>query len=325
MVDHLIAAKINVGVVGLGLMGTSIVVALLLSDHPVKAVAPLPNEAAEAALQITRQLRHCENAGLLGKPVHYYLDRLNLSEDYDLLAGCTLILECVVEDPCIKEQVYLKISNAVGNDTVIASNTSAIPITLLQNYVPNPERFLGIHWAEPAYLTRFLEITCGEQTDLRYAEWAYQVSHLWGKESTLLKKDIRGFVTNRLMYAMCREALALADNGDATIEDMDKAVRYDAGSWMTMMGVFRRMDYLGLDDMEVIFNNIFPRLSNSDDVPVTMQKLIDIKAKGVQSSIGFYDYEDDEAAAWNAAFAAFNKDINQLAVQYPSLGSHSFQ
>lgn len=241
-----------------------------------------------------------------------------------MLADCSLVLECVVEDPCIKEQVYLKTSNAIANDAIIASNTSAIPITLLQEYVPNPTRFLGIHWAEPAYLTHFLEITCGEQTDLQYAEWAFRVSHLWGKESTSLKKDIRGFVTNRLMYAMCREALALADNGDATIEDMDKAMRYDAGSWMTMMGVFRRMDYLGLDDLKVIFDNIFSRLSNADDVPLTMQKLIDMKAKGLQSSIGFYDYENDEAAAWNEAFAAFNKDINQLAVQYPSPGRNSF-
>lgn len=72
MVDHLIAARINVGVVGLGLMGSSIVVALLLSDHPVYAVAPLPGEADEAALQIARQLTHCENAGLLDNPVDCY-------------------------------------------------------------------------------------------------------------------------------------------------------------------------------------------------------------------------------------------------------------
>jgi 3-hydroxybutyryl-CoA dehydrogenase len=324
MVDQLIAAKINVGVVGLGLMGSSIVVALLLSDHPVAAVAPLPGEAAVASLQIARQLAHCENEAIMDKPVDYYLERLTISGKYDILAGCSLVLECVVEDAGIKEQVYLKISNTVANDALIASNTSAIPISLLQKYVPNPGRFLGIHWAEPAFLTRFLEITCGEQTDLQYAEWAVRVSHLWGKESTLLKKDIRGFVTNRLMYAMCREALALADNGDATIEDMDKAVRYDAGSWMTMMGVFRRMDYLGLDDMKVTFSNIFPRLSNSDNVPVTMQKLIDLKAKGVQSLTGFYDYESDEAAEWNEAFAAFNKEINQLAIQYPSQVSNSF-
>lgn len=324
MVDNLIPAEINIGVAGLGFMGSSIVVALLIADHPVKAIAPLPEELEKAPGHIKEQLLHCSQAGLLSHPIDYYIDKLSITGDYTQLSNCKLVLECVVEDPKIKEHVYSKIAAAVSTATVIASNTSAIPISILQNFIPHPERFLGIHWAEPAYMTRFLEITCGEQTQIQYAEWAFQVAHGWGKEPTLLKKDIRGFVTNRLMYAVYREALTLADNEEATIEDMDKAFRLDAGSWMTLMGVFRRLDYLGLDDMQTVFKNIFPQLSNCDGVPLGMQKMIDIKAKGTQTFKGFYNYSTEEANAWNDAFAEFNNDIDKLAAQYPSKSSKSF-
>jgi 3-hydroxybutyryl-CoA dehydrogenase len=321
MTEQINVADINVGVVGLGLMGSSIVAALLIAGHPVKAIAPLSDELARAPDHIKSHLLQCESAGLLQNPVQHYLNRLSVSGSYATLADCCLVLECVTERPDIKKEVYANIVGAVAPDTIIASNTSAIPISILQTYVPGPERFLGIHWAEPAYMTRFLEITCGSATSVPLAEWAFELAHHWGKEPTLLKKDIRGFVTNRLMYAVYREGLTLADKGIATIEDMDKAFRYDAGSWMTLMGIFRRMDFLGLDNLNVILNNILPQLSNVDNVPMAMQKMIELRAKGTQTSKGFYDYNGSEAKEWDDAFAEFNKEIDKLAAQYPSVSN----
>jgi 3-hydroxybutyryl-CoA dehydrogenase len=162
-----------------------------------------------------------------------------------------------------------------------------------------------------------LEITCGEQTAMHHAEWAFNLAPYWGKEPTLLRKDIRGFVTNRLMYAIYREALTLVENGEATLEDTDKAFRYDAGSWITLMGLFRRMDFEGLEKYATICENIFPQLSNREDVPPLMQKMIDEQARGTQNIKGLYDYTEEESRLWNEAFAAFNKDIYNLAKKYP--------
>ncbi|MDB5208433.1 MAG: 3-hydroxyacyl-CoA dehydrogenase [Flavisolibacter sp.] len=318
MTNKMHPEEISIGVVGIGLMGSSIAVALLVSGHPVVAITPLSEELKEAPQRIKQQLLHCDEAGLLCHPVGHYLKKLTVSDNYNYLDCCRIVLECVIEQPKIKKEVYAKISSAVSSTTIIASNTSAIPISILQNYVPCPERFLGIHWAEPAYMTRFLEITCGDQTQIRYADWVYEVAHFWGKEPTLLKKDIRGFVTNRLMYAVYREALSLADRGVATIEDMDKAFRYDAGSWMTLMGVFRRMDYMGLENMLETLKNILPQLDNSESVPLMMQRMIDMQAKGTQTGQGFYEYNSCEGQEWQAAFACFNKDIDRLAEKYPS-------
>lgn len=309
---------IEVGVVGLGLMGSSIVVSLLMAGHKVKAVAPVPADMEQAQERIFGHLDDCREAGLLEEPSLLYEKKLWITEAYGALVNCGLVFECVMEDLRIKASVYKKITAVVPRDVVIASNTSAIAITTLQGLVPYPERFLGIHWAEPAYATRFMEITCGEKTCMGHAEWVLELAHRWGKEPTLLRKDIRGFITNRLMYAVYREVMHLVESGRVSMEDADKAFRYDAGSWMTFMGIFRRMDYTGLKDWGLMLKNIMPTLSNESRVPPVMQRMVDTKARGTQNLKGLYPYSSEEAKEWEEAFAVFNKEIFRLAALYPS-------
>lgn len=309
--------KITVGVVGLGLMGSSLIASLLMAGHAVKAIAPLKEDMEAAPERIHDHLLFCARAGLLQKPVEAYLQQLVISEDYKHLSGCHLVLECVIEISDVKRSVYEKIEAIVRPDTVIATNTSAIPISELQNYLQFPERFLGVHWAEPSYFTRFMEITCGSRTAVHHAEWIYELAHAWEKEPTLLRKDIRGFVTNRLMYAVYREGLHLVTSGKASFEDVDKSFRYDVGSWITLMGIFRRMDYMGLKDYFEGFKRIFPQFCNEETISPLMQKMIDIDAKGIRNGLGLYRYTAEEARRWDEAFTLFNVDIYQLAVSYP--------
>jgi 3-hydroxybutyryl-CoA dehydrogenase len=110
----------------------------------------------------------------------------------------------------------------------------------------------------------------------------------------------------------------MEEDGDATIEDLDKAIRYDAGSWITLMGIFRRMDYMGLENLESMLKNTFPLLSNREDVPLAMQKMVTDELKGTRTSKGFYTYTENEGSEWEEAFARFNKDIARLAARYPS-------
>jgi 3-hydroxybutyryl-CoA dehydrogenase len=175
-----------------------------------------------------------------------------------------------------------------------------------------------VHWAEPAYATRFLEITCGEATDSRHADWVFNLALQWAKEPTLLRKDIKGFITNRLMYAVYREIFHLTESGKTTVEDADKSFRYDVGSWITLMGIFRRIDYAGITDYAEIFKNLFPQLSNADGVPEVMQKLIECNGRGIQNLNGLYQYTAEEAKEWEEAFVTFNKDIFRLAAFYPA-------
>lgn len=307
---------IQIGVVGLGLMGSSIVVSLLASGYPVTALAPVPGEKDKAAKHIGDLLRHADSAGVLPRGIPPCIDALKLVEAYGQLADCRVVLECVVEDPEIKRRVYEQIAASVDRSAIIASNTSAIPISQLQQLVPHPERFLGIHWAEPAYMTRFLEVTCGSDTDLWIAEYVVSLGFKWGKEPTLLKKDIRGFITNRLMYAVYREALSLVEAGHTTLADADKALRYDAGSWITLMGIFRRMAFVGMEDSINTCKQLFGQLSNREDVPEIMRQLVASEAKGIHNRSGLYTYTEASAKKWETAFGQFNQEIYELASRY---------
>ena len=313
------SSTIEIGVVGLGLMGTSIIVSLLVSGHPVIGIAPIAADMEGAWDRIRKQLNHAADAGLLKEEVSFYLERLILTEDYQKLKPCQMVQECVTEVIAIKTEVYTKIAQNTADTTVIATNTSAIPISALQEKVKNPLRFIGVHWAEPAYMTRFLEVTKGENTDEEIAKWVLSLSLTWNKEPTYLKKDIRGFVTNRILYAVYREMFAILENGEASMDDLDKAFRYDPGSWMTYMGLFKRMDQLGLKDYEEIFNNLFPDLDNSQIVPATMQRIVEEQGKGIYNGKGLYSYTKETSAEWEESFKDFNHEIFQLAAQYPEI------
>ena len=310
--------NVTIGIVGLGLMGSSIIASLLVAGHKVKAIAPLPEDMEHGPDRIKQQLLQSQKCGLLTNSFSFYLEALSISEEYNELSDCKLIVECIIEDVEAKESVFYKILRVVDSTTILASNTSAIPVSFLQRFINSPERFIGIHWAEPAFATRFLEIICGDQTSEKTADWVFKMAHYWGKEPTLLRKDIRGFITNRLMYAVYREALSLVEDGRTSIEDVDKAFRYDAGSWITFMGIFRRMEFMGLNDYLTIMKTLFPALNNSAEVPGLVKELTAKDSRGIQNSIGFYHYTEEEAKKWNKAFASFNDDIYQLALEYPS-------
>lgn len=307
----------TIGLVGLGLMGSSIIASLLALGFPIKAIAPLEEEKEPGLQRIKDQLSLCNQFELLKAPIESYLDLLTISSDYAVLAECDLVVECVIEDINIKEMVFKKITAHTKETAILASNTSAIPISHLQKLVSGPERFIGIHWAEPACGTRFLEIICGDATSEETVKKVEKLALSWGKEPTILRKDIRGFITNRLMYAAYREILHVVDSGITNFDDADKCFRYDAGSWMTMMGIFRKMDYDGLKDHLTTLRNIFPLLSNANHIPPSMETVLSPDSKGLQNGKGFYAYTKEEAAKWSEVFSKFNKDIFYLAAKYP--------
>lgn len=306
----------RIGVVGLGLMGTSIIVALLKSGCQIIAVAPLPEELEEGTQRIDEQLQLAKEMNLLGGDQQAHLKNLSIFEDYQKLSSCQLVIECVIELESIKKTVYQKIETVVDPSCVISSNTSAIPINILQQYLQIPERFMGIHWAEPAYATRFLEITCGEKTDVRLAEKIQEEALNWEKEPTLLYKDIRGFITNRLMYAVYRQGFNLINQGSVDMAGLDKCFQYDIGSWITLMGIFKRMDYVGLDHYLQSYRQIFPKLTRSQKIPSQMQKIFEKKGRGVHDLTGLYPHTEQSAKELERNFAAFNQEIYRLADRY---------
>ena len=310
--------NIRIGVVGLGLMGCSITTCLLMAGHEVVAIAPIPVDLLTADERIREHLDRSYKEGLTSHKPDVHFAKLTITEDYSLLSNCQLVIECTIENIEVKRSVYQKIERVVQDDTIITSNTSAIPISILQKETRIPARFIGLHWAEPSHTTRFLEIICGDQSDIAKAEWLYEISHRWQKEPTLVRKDIRGFITNRLMYAMYREAFNLVENGYASIEDVDRACRNNAGYWMTLVGVFRWMDLTGVPAYHTVMKDLFPTLSNETKVPKLIDDIVTSGGKGILNGNGFYQYTPEEAKMWHDTFEQFSYEIRRLALKYPA-------
>jgi len=318
MAESFDTKEIHTAVVGLGLMGCSISTCLLLAGHPVVAVAPIPEDLKHAEKRITEHLRRAREEGLINNLPDFYLEGLTITEDYSLLKDCSIVIECTIENIDIKKSVYSKVERVIAPDALLTSNTSAIPISLLQNQTLHPERFFGLHWTEPSHTTRFLEIICGNQSDVKKAEYLYELSHQWGKEPILVRKDIRGFITNRLMYAMYREAFYLVENGYATVEDVDRSCRNNAGYFMTLVGVFRWMDLTGVPAYHTVMKDLFPTLNNDTAVPRLIDDIVMKGGKGIANAHGFYEYTEEEARLWEETFKEFNYEIRKLALKYPA-------
>ncbi|MBE9461512.1 3-hydroxyacyl-CoA dehydrogenase family protein [Dyadobacter subterraneus] len=311
------AEKLRIGTVGLGLMGSSIATCILAAGHQVTSLVKDIIEAPSARQRIYNFLVELEKEELLSETSQTVIERLTITDLVQDLAEHEVVIESIIESVEEKKKVYQALESVISPAAIIGSNTSAIPVSVLQQGLKNPERLLGIHWAEPAHITRFMEVICGKDTNIIYAEKIIALAESWGKEPSLLRKDIRGFITNRIMYAMLREAFNLVENGYATVEDVDRSLRNDLGYWITFAGPFRFMDLTGIPAYLTVMQDLFPELSNTSSAPLMMEKLVAGGAKGVSNAKGFYLYTSETAAQWEKLFTEFSYDIRKLAEKYP--------
>ena len=165
--------------------------------------------------------------------------------DFDRLVGCTFAVESVTEDLPTKQSVLDALEKVLEPSVVIASNTSAIPISVLQQGRTVPGRMVGMHWAEPAHMTRFLELIRGDETSDEAFEATLAMGRRLGKEPIACQKDIPGFIVNRIAYAMYREACHLIELGVADADSIDRSLRNSLGLWASICGPLRWIDITG--------------------------------------------------------------------------------
>jgi len=307
---------IPVGVVGMGLMGTSIAACLLIAGHPVAAVEMDASRRRSARNRLLALLKGSKKEALLKADPLSVSKRFVVSDDYSVLRKSQVVIESIIENIQAKRRVIRRVEEVVSPQAIIGSNTSAIPVSHLQEGAVHPERILGIHWGEPAHVLRFMEIICGKRTDPKNAEWVGALAFQWGKEPSILRRDIRGFITNRCMYALMREAFHLVDEGYATIEDVDRSLRNDLGYWITFAGPFRYMDLTGIPAYEAVMRDLFPELSCRRKVPALMRKVVQSGGRGVSNGRGFYRYTPTQAKRWQKLFLRFSYEIRALAQKY---------
>ncbi|MGB7158354.1 MAG: 3-hydroxyacyl-CoA dehydrogenase family protein [Tepidisphaeraceae bacterium] len=289
----------TVGVAGLGLLGRGIAACLLSKGFGVVASERSDATRAAARKYIADGIDDLVRRG--GFPAALrdeWATRYVEATSAAAFAPCDFIIESIFEDLEAKRELFDEIEAVVGPTVPIASNTSALPISMLQHGRSHPERFIGTHWAEPCHLTRFLEVIRGEQTNDATADTAMQLARDAGKDPSLVRKDVEGFIVNRIGYAMYREAFWLLENGVADVETIDRSFRNAISVWANIAGPFRWMDLSGIPAYAAVMKRLFPQLSNASEVPATMRAVVESGAKGISNGRGFYDYTPEEAQRW---------------------------
>jgi len=295
----------RVGVVGLGFMGRGIATSLLAHGFEVVALEREPTRCHEATKYIDDAFHHMLIHGILGPSAPSdWRCQFQTTQNVASLHVCTFVIESIQEDLSAKVPLYHALEEHLAPDVPIASNTSALPISELQQTCTHPHRLIGMHWGEPCYLTRFLEVIRGLRTDQRTVDQTVALGRMLDKDPAVVERDIDGFIVNRLAYAMYREAFWLLENQVADVETIDRAFTHAISVWANIAGPFRWMDLTGLPAYAAVMERLFPKLSCDQSTPKLMQDLVASGAEGVANGRGFYQYSAEEADHWRRKLEA---------------------
>ena len=311
-----------IAVVGLGFLGRGIVASLLIHGHRVIAFDRSGETLALAERSISLAIEEAVEHGAAPRSVvAEWRGRCLLAASISELAPATFVIESITENAELKSRAFDEIEQVVADDVPVASNTSAIPISALQATRRRPERFLGMHWAEPAHATRFLELIRGEHTgDAAFAR-ASRLAANCGKEASVINRDIPGFIANRLGYAVYREALHLLGEGIADAETIDRSFRNSIGLWATLCGPFRWMDLTGGPSLYAeAMSPVLPTLSSDQEISSPMEQLRSENARGIANGRGFYNYSAEAAEAWEGQYRRHAWRMKEIVDELRPLG-----
>jgi 3-hydroxybutyryl-CoA dehydrogenase len=207
------------------------------------------------------------------------------------LRGVQFVLEAAPEKLDLKQALFQEMEGLCPADTILATNTSGLSITAIARACRYPERVGGQHWANPAEIVPLVEVIRGEQTSDETAESIYRVTEKLGKVPVMVKKDVPGFASNRLQYAVLREALHLVAEGVVSAEDVDRTLKNGVGFRYPWLGPLETADLGGLDVFHSVARYLLPALSNMQATPEFFDRLVEEGHLGIKSGQGFYDYQ----------------------------------
>jgi 3-hydroxyacyl-CoA dehydrogenase len=206
------------------------------------------------------------------------------------LDGANFVVETVPEQKALKQQVFKDLEAHVGDDVILASNTSGIPITELASVTRVPSRVVGMHWSNPPHLIPVIEVIRGEQTSEETAQRTVKLVEKIGMVPAIVDRDVAGFVENRILYAIMREALHLLDEGVASAEAIDTITKWGIGYKLAVIGPLELLDMAGLDIYTSVAGYLNASLNASPDVSKTVTDKVAAGKLGIKTQVGLFDY-----------------------------------
>jgi len=209
----------------------------------------------------------------------------------EAVKNAELVIEVVPEIMDLKKSVYAELDKAASPEVVFASNTSTLPITEIANTTSRPEKFIGIHFFNPPQLMKLVEVIPGEKTSQEITDLTQEYVKSVNKQAVLCRKDVPGFIINRLFIPMVHEACYAQDRTNAALEEIDSAVKFKLGF---PMGIFELADFTGMDVIHKATVEMHLRDKKVINPHPTIEKMFDEKKLGQKSGEGYYKYSDDK-------------------------------
>lgn len=285
----------SVGIIGAGTMGAGIAEAF--AENGFDVVWYNRSESGiERGIKLINlnQKTLIENGILSEESANLAIERLKPTLKLDDLGNADFISESVAENIDIKRQVFSEIDKVCRKDAILTTNTSGLSITAIASSVSNPERFVGMHWWNPPNIMRLVEVIKGDKSSDKACLNVMDICRKLGRRPVLVKKDVPGFIGNRIQMALQREVMNILEQGIATPEDIDAVMKYGPGARWALYGPCEIADLAGLDIVASVSSYLFRDLSNLQDVPNVLSAKVAKGEMGAKTGKGFYQYTKDK-------------------------------
>ena len=295
-------AKARIAVIGAGLMGHGIAQVFALSGHDVSI-----HDSVAANLDSVKP-RILANLRGLGDDVAA-VERVQPTGDLAAAVHeADYVVEAVLEDLALKQRLFLEVERNVRPHTILASNTSVIPITKIMDGLRDRSRALGTHWWNPPYLVPLVEVIGTQWTSQQAIDWTIDLHKAAGKMPVHVKKDVPGFVGNRLQHALWREAVALVERGICDAQTVDTVVKASFGRRLAVLGPLENADLVGTDLTLAIHKTVLPDIDSRPHPSPYLEALVGAGKLGFKSGEGFRAWSDEAQAALRAKVLHHLKD-----------------
>jgi 3-hydroxybutyryl-CoA dehydrogenase len=288
----------RIAVLGAGLMGHGIAQVFAQAGHEVAVYDPVPESLASLHSRIAANLADLGQESACLKLIRAAA-RLE-----DAVSSADVVFEAALENLALKQELFAQAEAAASRTTIFASNTSVIPITGIMAGLTHKARGLGTHWWNPPFLIPLVEVIGTKWTDSAVVETMMALLRHAGKTPVRVKKDIPGFIGNRLQNALWREAVALVENGVCSAEDVDIVVKASFGRRLGVLGPIENIDLIGTDLTLAIHQTVLPAIEARPGPSPYLEQLVADGRLGMKTGEGFYEWsEADKAGVRQRLFA----------------------
>ncbi|KAA0679292.1 3-hydroxyacyl-CoA dehydrogenase family protein [Roseomonas genomospecies 6] len=299
-------ARQRIGIIGAGLMGHGIAQVFAAAGHRVDVQEPDPDRRAGIVDHVRRNLQG------LGLDIAA-AERIRPCETLDdAVANADVVIEAVPEDLELKQRIFAAVEAVAPPHALLASNTSVIPITRIMEPLRDKSRAMGTHWWNPPYQIPLVEVIQTADTDDAAVAAMIGLLASVGKMPVHVRKDVPGFIGNRLQHALWREAIALVQNGVCDAETVDAVVKASFGRRLAVLGPLENADLVGTDLTLAVHGHVLPDLDRTPGPLPLLRDLVASGRLGMKSGAGFRTWTDAQRTETHARLSAHLRRLDNI-------------